>query len=63
MGNRLFPRTKIQGGSLKLPWFIAVNQQIMYNQTLCQQITRPINNISIKNRSRITIKPCINPSA
>jgi len=39
---------------------IAVNQPIMDNQTLCQQITRPVINISVINRSKITVKQHIN---
>jgi len=57
-GNRFFTSTKIRGGSLKPPGFIAVNQQVMDNQTLCQQITQPINNISnhklLKNHCKTT---------
>jgi len=45
IGNRFFNPRQIRGGSLKPPGVFAVNQPIMDNQTLCQQITRPINNI------------------
>jgi len=35
----------------------------MDNQTLCQQITQTINNVSITNCSKITVNQHINPSA
>ena len=38
-------------------------KSIMDNQTLCQQITQTINNVSITNCSKITVNQHINPSA
>jgi len=52
VGNRFFTCADIQSGSLKSPGFIAVNQQIMDNQTICQQITRLGNTILLRNHAK-----------